>query len=144
MREKGRRVLMSGCAHNGILSILDECRKRYGTSPDAVISGFHLMKKTGYSDEEIREIVDIANELKKYPTKFYTCHCTGVPAFKVMKHFMGDQLEYVHSGEEIILSYHSVKKKNGRRSSYMKWHKFFAWATVACFFATMVTGYQRK
>ncbi len=24
----------------------------------------------------------------------------------------------------------------------MKWHKFFAWATVICFFMTMYTGYN--
>ena len=35
----------------------------------------------------------------------------------------------------------AVKKK---RSEYMKWHKFFAWGTVACFVMTMVTGYKRK
>lgn len=26
----------------------------------------------------------------------------------------------------------------------MKKHTFFAWATVACFLATMITGYKRQ
>ncbi len=99
----GVRVLMSGCAHNGILSILDAYREKYSSFPDVVISGFHLMKKSDYSDNEIREIKDIAGELKKYPSRFITCHCTGVPAYLIMKEIMGSQLEYVHSGEEISI-----------------------------------------
>ncbi|MCR4641780.1 MAG: MBL fold metallo-hydrolase [Lachnospiraceae bacterium] len=100
IRQDGKTVLMSGCAHNGILSILDAYTEKYGKAPDAVISGFHLMKKTEYREEEIREISDIAKELNKYPTKYYTCHCTGVAAFDIMKEIMGDRLSYVHSGEE--------------------------------------------
>ncbi len=101
IRQDGKSVLMSGCAHNGILSIMDAYMEKYGKAPDAVISGFHLMKKTPYREEEIREIEDIARELNKYPTKFFTCHCTGVDAFDIMKTIMGERLSYVHSGEEI-------------------------------------------
>ena len=98
----GKSILLSGCAHNGILSILDAYCEKYGKAPDMVISGFHLMKDAPYDDTELREIEDIANELKSYPTKFVTCHCTSVPAYELMKRIMGDQLEYVHSGEEIL------------------------------------------
>ena len=95
-------ILMSGCAHSGILSIMDAFCERYGKAPDLVISGFHLMKKKEYREEEVFEIKEIARELTAYPTKFVTCHCTGMPAFDMMKEIMGDQLEYVHSGEEIV------------------------------------------
>ena len=100
----GKSILMSGCAHNGILSILDAYKEKYGTMPDLVVSGFHLMKKTGYSDSEIEEIKAIAVELKDCPTKFVTCHCTGTEAFDIMKNIMGDSLEYVHSGEEVVFT----------------------------------------
>jgi 7,8-dihydropterin-6-yl-methyl-4-(beta-D-ribofuranosyl)aminobenzene 5'-phosphate synthase len=100
---EGKSVLMSGCAHNGILSILDEYTDRFGQAPDLVVSGFHLMKKVEYADSEIAEICHIAEELKKYPTRFITCHCTGTAAFDIMKGIMGDSLEYVHCGEEISL-----------------------------------------
>ena len=60
------------------------------------------MKHSDYRDREIKEIEDIANELKKYPTRFVTCHCTGLAAFDIMKNIMGDSLDYVHSGEEVI------------------------------------------
>ncbi len=78
--EGNRKILISGCAHNGILNILGEYERKYGSQPDAVISGFHLMKKSGYTDDEITEIIDTAKRLKEYRTTFYTCHCTGIKA----------------------------------------------------------------
>ena len=104
IRQGKTRILMSGCAHSGILSIMDAFCDKYGKEPDLVISGFHLMKKAEYTGDEIREIEEIAEELKKYSTRFITCHCTGLPAFDRMKAIMGDQLTYVHSGEEIDIS----------------------------------------
>ncbi len=103
VKEKDLTVLLSGCAHNGILSIIDAYKDKYESLPDIVISGFHLMVKREYRENELREVRSIAEELKKYQIKFYTCHCTGIPAFEEMKKIMGDQLEYVHSGEEVIL-----------------------------------------
>ncbi len=101
IEENGKRVLISGCAHNGILNILDEFKKLYGCEPDMVISGFHLMKKNGYSDEDVENIRAIATELKALDTTFYTGHCTGDEPFAIMKEIMGDKLRYVHSGDEI-------------------------------------------
>ena len=101
IREEGKSVLLSGCAHNGILSILDAYIDKFKEAPDLVVSGFHLMKKTEYNENEIEEIKGIAEELKKYPSRFVTCHCTSVPAYEIMKPVLGEQLEYVHSGEEI-------------------------------------------
>ena len=144
IRDGSRKLLLSGCAHNGMLSILEAFKDKYGTAPDVVISGFHLMKKTKYTDEELREIIDIGKELKKYPTKFITCHCTGESAYKIMKLSMGEQLQYVHSGEEVDLSRAVSKNTKKVRSAFMKWHKFYAWATVFCFVMTMVTGYKKK
>ena len=185
IHEGTKSVLLSGCAHHGILNILDRYRELYGGDPDVVISGFHMMKRHGYSDADITMIIDTALELRKLRTVFYTGHCTGVEPYNAMKKLMGDKLHYVHSGDEIRirtklerilwkvvdrepetgLEYreahradeaqqeakavrkrndHAAKAANRKRSAYMKCHKFFAWATVACFVMTMVTGYKRK
>ncbi|MBO7515973.1 MAG: MBL fold metallo-hydrolase, partial [Lachnospiraceae bacterium] len=98
---EGRRLLVSGCAHNGILNILDAFSEKYGGAPDMVISGFHLMKKTPYSEAQRAEIVETARKLAEYSTRFVTCHCTGEEAYAIMKEILGEQLWYVHSGEEI-------------------------------------------
>ena len=199
-----KKVLLSGCAHHGILNIMDRYCELFGEEPDYVISGFHMMKKHSYSDEDINMIIDTALALRQYKTVFYTGHCTGVEPYNAMKKLMGNQLHYVHSGDEIrirtgierimwnprekagalngemraagaanagaarntdaaaaepaqdkepntspanaksIKSTETAKAAQKRRRDYMKWHRFFAWGTVACFVMTMVTGYKRK
>ena len=99
--EGGRKVLLSGCAHHGILNVLDRYRELFGGEPDVAISGFHMMKKSGYSEEDLDMIADTAKELCKVSTVFYTGHCTGTEPFEAMKKIMGGQLRYVHSGDEI-------------------------------------------
>lgn len=96
-------VLLSGCAHNGILNILDRYQELYPGIPNQVISGFNMMKKTDYTPEEIKTICDTAMELKKWEIKFYTGHCTGQKALDLMKPILGDQLVEIHSGNWIEL-----------------------------------------
>lgn len=100
--EGDKRVLFSGCAHNGILNILAHYYELYGMYPDAVVSGFH-MKKKEYTAEDDALITETAKQLSKIPTQFYTGHCTGEYAFAMMKEIMGGQLTYVHSGDSFIL-----------------------------------------
>lgn len=99
----GRRVLLSGCAHNGILNILDRYTEIFGSDPDVVISGFHMKKGTDYTPEEWQVIEDTARALLKRRSLFYTGHCTGRPAFERMKQIMGDRLLALHSGAELEL-----------------------------------------
>lgn len=100
--EGNKRVLFSGCAHNGILNILAHYFDLYCAYPDAVVSGFH-MKKKDYTPEDDVLITETANKLCTMSTQFYTGHCTGEYAFAIMKKIMGDQLTYVHSGDELVL-----------------------------------------
>ena len=203
IKEGVKSILLSGCAHHGILNILDRYIALYGKEPDIVISGFHMMRKNGYSDEDINMIIDTALALRQYKTVFYTGHCTGLEPYNAMKKLMGSQLHYVHSGDEVrirtgierilwnpadyavklasdgtagklgplkenvsekteksvvpesgnpdqtaeaikVSKNEPVKTVEKKRSEYMKWHKIFAWGTVACFVMTMVTGYKRK
>ena len=118
--EGGRKVLLSGCAHHGILNVLDRYRELYGGEPDAAISGFHMMKKSGYSDEDINMIINTALELKKYRTVFYTGHCTGVEPYNAMKKLMDDQLRYVHSGDEIMLPADGSLRENQQPTKMKK------------------------
>lgn len=101
IRQGERRVLLSGCAHNGILSILDRYYQLFGGYPQTVISGFHMMKKSDYTPEEAEYIRQTARELLKTKALFYTGHCTGQKAFDIMKEMMGDQLQAFHSGSQL-------------------------------------------
>ena len=101
----GKKILFCGCAHNGILNVMETLERKFGNTmlPDLVIGGFHLMKRTEFSEADNSEITEIANRLKKYPSHFATCHCTGLPVFNQMKEIMGEQLSYVRSGDEVLV-----------------------------------------
>ena len=68
-----------------------------------MITGFHMMKKDGeHTEAEKAVIVQTAQELSKMKTVFYSGHCTGIPAFELMKTVMRDKLRALHSGEEVF------------------------------------------
>lgn len=89
--EDGEYVLISGCAHNGILNILDKFRSLYKCNPKLVISGFHMIKKE-YKQQDICDIRAVAEELSKMNTSFFTGHCTGQEAYDILKSILGDKL----------------------------------------------------
>ena len=101
----GKKILFCGCAHNGILNVMETLERKFGKEllPDLVIGGFHLMKRTEFSEADTAEVTEIANRLKSYKAHFATCHCTGLPVFNQMKEIMGEQLSYVRSGDEVVV-----------------------------------------
>lgn len=101
--EGDRRVLISGCAHSGILNILARFSALYGGAPDAVFSGFHTAKPTPYTAAEVAAIKALARELQKTDTVFYTGHCTGNEAFSLMKPLLGDRLVPLRCGDEFVI-----------------------------------------
>lgn len=102
IRQGKQKILLSGCAHSGILSILDRYYEIFHAYPDVVISGFHMMKKTDYTPEEIAYIRMTAQELLKTGAVFYSGHCTGRRAFGMMKEIMGEHLHKLYSGCRIM------------------------------------------
>ncbi|MDD7281082.1 MAG: MBL fold metallo-hydrolase [Erysipelotrichaceae bacterium] len=93
-------ILISGCAHNGIINIMKRFKEIYKRDPDIVISGFHLVQRN-YTQQDIDCIKEIGNELKNYKTIYYTGHCTGEYAFDLLKEILGNQLVYMHSASII-------------------------------------------
>lgn len=97
-------TLISGCAHNGILNILNRYKDFYKKPPKVVVSGFHMMKKGEYDDEEKQIICETAKQLctKEWAdTIFYTGHCTGEQAYAWMKPYLEDRLRKIHSGMQV-------------------------------------------
>lgn len=102
IKDNERLILISGCAHNGILNVLDRFREIYKNDPDIVLTGFHMMKKSAYTADEISDIEKTALELKEMNTLFYSGHCTGKPAFDIMKNIMNENLIEIHSGNILM------------------------------------------
>lgn len=86
IEEDGRRILISGCSHKGILNIMEWFR------PDVLIGGFHLMKQP--CGDLLRSY---ATRLNAYPTAYYTCHCTGTEQYAFMRGTM-QRLHYISAG----------------------------------------------
>ena len=91
IEENGKRVLFSGCSHKGILNIAS------WFSPDVLIGGFHFSKLP--LDDTLS---GYAEELNRYDTDFYTCHCTGAEQYEWMKQRM-KRLSYLSTGQSIII-----------------------------------------
>ena len=99
VKENGKSILISGCAHNGILNILEEYQRKFDGNPDMIISGFHMRKKEGYSQTDFGVIRETAKILKDTGIVCYTGHCTGEEPYQIMKEIMGNQLQYVRCGD---------------------------------------------
>lgn len=95
LEEEGKKVLISGCSHKGIVDITNWFK------PDVLVGGFHFMKLS--PDEDIDALMDAATKLMRHRTKYYTCHCTGCEQYEFLKNIMDDQVEYIWTGKEIIL-----------------------------------------
>ena len=101
--ENNRHILLSGCAHNGILNILEAYNQYFEKQPKMVISGFHMMKDGCYNEQEINIIKQMAFELNKLNIMFYTGHCTGKEAYAIMKEIMSEHLEEIRVGFKWII-----------------------------------------
>lgn len=91
-------VLFTGCAHHGILNILESIQELIRLS----IGGFHLLDShlSEYyeTDEQLQEIAsELAN---RYPdVVFYTGHCTGDHCFEVLSREKGLRIHQFHVGK---------------------------------------------
>lgn len=92
VEEQGKKILISGCSHKGILNIARWFQ------PDILIGGFHFMNV-----EEEAFLLQAARELLQYPTAYYTGHCTGEKQFAILKQTMGHRLHYLATGDSIVL-----------------------------------------
>ena len=91
VEENGQKILFSGCSHRGILDIVDWVR------PDVLIGGFHFSKLP--LDDTLRAY---AEYLDSFPTRYYTCHCTGEKQYSFMRQTM-KHLHYLSCGDTICL-----------------------------------------
>lgn len=90
IEEHGKRILISGCSHRGILNIVTHFR------PDVLIGGFHFMKADPIADAHM--LHQTADLLSSMPIRYYTGHCTGSAATELLKKRMGRQLDTISSG----------------------------------------------
>lgn len=91
LEKNGKRILISGCSHRGILNIM------HRFAPDILIGGFHYSKL-----DPGDRLAAHARELARYDTDYYTCHCTGERQYAFMKAYL-PRLSYLAGGAVVEL-----------------------------------------
>ncbi len=91
IRENGRRVLITGCSHKGIINIMSWFR------PDVLVGGFHFMK------QDLNDVLlGYGRTLAGFGAEYYTCHCTGTAQYAFLLPHM-ERLHYLSEGESVII-----------------------------------------
>lgn len=100
-------VVFNSCCHAGAANIAAHIARTFPGKPiAALLGGFHMMGATGTdsincSEEYIRAV---AREFKTMGIgRIYTGHCTGMPAFDLLKAELGERLAYMRTGDRITL-----------------------------------------
>ena len=91
-------VLVTGCAHPGIINILDKVAKDFGQPVFWVMGGMHLKDSTA---SDIKIVVD---ELKRVGVERVSpMHCTGIAATGFIKESFGKNCILVQEGSSVDL-----------------------------------------
>jgi 7,8-dihydropterin-6-yl-methyl-4-(beta-D-ribofuranosyl)aminobenzene 5'-phosphate synthase len=89
-------VVITGCAHPGILKIVEQAKRSLGKPVYAVLGGFHL------ASQSVAEVKKIIAEFKRLGVAYVgPCHCTGEKAIKQFKAEYKDGFLRVGAGLKI-------------------------------------------
>lgn len=92
IEEAGKRHLITGCSHRGILNIATHFR------PTTLIGGFHLRHATP------EHLNHCASCLSALPTaRYFTGHCTGEASFRHMQNILGARLLSLSTGQTLLV-----------------------------------------
>lgn len=92
-------VIITGCAHPGIIQILQEAQKRLKQPIHLVLGGFHLFRN---KQSQIDEIVNQFKALKVQTAA--PCHCAGNLAIKRFQQAFQDSFYEIGTGTVLTLS----------------------------------------
>ncbi len=92
-------VILTGCSHAGIISIIEAAKQITGINDvNAVIGGFHLIDA---EDERINKTVGELAALSS--GMIYIGHCTGLRAETKLLQEFGNQFEKFYTGMTITI-----------------------------------------
>ncbi len=101
--ESGNTVLIAGCAHKGIVNIVNRFFELRGRMPDYIVGGFHLTNPSFKKNEDPSVTDAIANYLISTKSMCFTGHCTGIESYERLKSVMGDKISYLSTGMKITI-----------------------------------------
>lgn len=101
--ENDKTLLVAGCAHCGIVNIIEQVSIKEQKKIDYIIGGFHLYNRSTDKFEDPVLVSQIGDYLKNTDTKYYTCHCTGIEPYNILKDIMGEKIDYLSTGSQLII-----------------------------------------
>ena len=94
INENKKYSLFCGCAHKGIINIIERTKDLIDSNLNTVIGGFHLMRMNIKNPDSKVFLDDIsANLISSNVNKYYTCHCTGEQAYSYLSNTMSNLKE---------------------------------------------------
>jgi 7,8-dihydropterin-6-yl-methyl-4-(beta-D-ribofuranosyl)aminobenzene 5'-phosphate synthase len=92
-------VLIVGCSHSTIEKIVEAAQSAINKPIHLVLGGTHLLPA---NDDQIRSIATSLRE--KWNVRYIApAHCTGEPAFAILKESFGDRYIYAGLGTTVVL-----------------------------------------
>ncbi|AKL96985.1 metal-dependent hydrolase beta-lactamase superfamily II [Clostridium aceticum] len=89
VKENNTYNLICGCAHKGIINIINRAKELTDANIKTVIGGFHLMGMKIKNPENQGFLEKLERNLSSNGTeKYYTCHCTGKHAYDYLRQKM--------------------------------------------------------
>jgi 7,8-dihydropterin-6-yl-methyl-4-(beta-D-ribofuranosyl)aminobenzene 5'-phosphate synthase len=99
VRTKKGLIVITGCAHPGVINIIEKARKIIGEEVLLVLGGFHLGAE---SKEGLKEIV---SNFEKLNVEYVApCHCTGKNAEQMFRAEYGDNFIRAGAGKVIKIN----------------------------------------
>jgi len=85
INENDKCSLFCGCAHKGIINIIERTKDIINGDLNTVIGGFHLMGMNIKNSNSKDFLDDLSNILSNNNIdKYYTCHCTGDQSYNYL------------------------------------------------------------
>lgn len=103
IKEGKKRILVAGCAHNGIVNILKKAKALACGDIDYIVSGMHLENPVQEGKNRRMLCHSIAERLLEEKAMVYTCHCTGLEAYQLLQEEMGSRISYLAAGSAVQL-----------------------------------------
>jgi 7,8-dihydropterin-6-yl-methyl-4-(beta-D-ribofuranosyl)aminobenzene 5'-phosphate synthase len=100
VREGHKKILFSGCGHQGILNILSAAEEMEGGEVNVVFGGFHI-KKPSKIHLDPQYVDTLARKLSERDTRYFTCHCTGRRMYEKLRETLRKDIDYVRTGRRV-------------------------------------------
>ncbi|MDD4839052.1 MAG: MBL fold metallo-hydrolase [Clostridia bacterium] len=102
--ENENTALFAGCAHNGIINIINKFVEIKWEEPKYVFGGLHLSNPRSKKIENEQLISEIGCKLSQYNSEYFTCHCTGEKPYFQLKQILKDRIHYVATGAVVEIN----------------------------------------